>query len=1022
MHFDIEISISLDFKPYNFVEKAKNQNYKAVVKNKTIFKSCLSGCLYFLLAVFIAFSCSKPEKKVSTNEKIDDIKLLLELSTKVYSKQQNKSLQYALTALELSRKKNDKVSEAYALTTVADIYFKLSFFRKAQTFYLQAAKLYKKQENNTMLNSVSQSIGDTYYKLNISDTALNYYETSLKGFQEVGDRLSIGNAFRKIGNVYWITNNFDKSLEYYLNTLKIYEDNKYLDGLAKVYVNIGLIYSVTDNYDKALEYFSKSKHILETHPDIDILADLFFRMGDVYAKKNLNKLSLAYYDSSLFLLDSVSNKLTTATVLKQKSGVLNKLNKPELALQTALKALKIGETYDNKWFHASIHNTLANLLTAQKRYPEAFAHLNQAGVLAKSLKAWPILKENYDSWSNYYASIGDYKQALNFYSKYHQINDSIQHYDRNERIIQLQTKYDSERNKKELIQKEEEIKQNKKKLQKQKYQLYIFAFGVIVVMMLSVALYRQYKILEIKGKKIERINEELDQRVKERTSALRLTQFSIDQASDPIFWISSGGDYVFVNKSACEKLGYSRENLMKMSVTDIIPNFNQHDWMQFWEIIKKEKSFTFESLHQKNSGKTFPVEIILNYVDHEGNEYAFAYVRDFTDRKQREENLKKAKEKAEEADKLKSAFLANMSHEIRTPMNAIIGFSDLLINDDYSVEEKSEFGNLIKNSGTSLLKLIDDIIDISIMEAGHLKFNKSAIHLNSHLNEIILFFQEEKVRQGKPEVNFILTTPPCSDNILIETDPVRFRQVINNLAGNALKFTDSGTIEIGYEQGKDPILHFYVKDSGIGIRPEKIGLIFERFNKLDDDRRVYAGTGLGLTISKKIIEEMGGFMYVESEFGMGSKFSFTLPYSQSENFIHKDLINLDTSKRELTFNWVDKKILIVEDVDSNYIFLDTVIQKTKAQIFWAKNGKQAVEMAEEIKPSLVLMDIQLPEMSGYEATRLIRKNNPGLPIIAQTAYAFSGEKEKIISAGCNDYITKPIKPKALIEIMSKFLQ
>lgn len=992
------------------------------MKNKTIFKNCISGCLYFLIMFLIAFSCSQPQKKAAARgEKIDDIKLLLDLSTKVYSKQQNKSLQYALTALELSRKAHDELAEAFALTTVADIYYKLSFYRKAQTFYYQAAQLYRKQENNKMLTSVSQSLGDTYYKLSINDTALECYISSLKGFQEIGDRLSIGNTFRKIGNVYWVTNNFDKSLEYYLNTLKIYEDNKDMEGLAKVYINIGLIYFVTDNYDKALEYFSKSKRILETHPDVDILADLYFRLGDVYARKNLNKLSLAYYDSSLVLLDSVSNKLTTATVLKQKSYVLQKLNKPDKALQTALDALKIGETYDNKWFHASIHNTLATFLTSQKKYPEALSHLKLAGELAKSLKAWPILKENYEAWSKYYSSIGDYRQALAFYTKYHQINDSIQHNDRNERIIQLQTKYDSEKNKKELIQKEEVIKQNQKKLQKQRYQLYIFAFGVLLVLFLSVALYRQYKILEIKGKKIERINEELDQRVKERTSALRLTQFSIDQASDPIFWISSDGDYVFVNKAACDKLEYSRENLMNMSVTDIIPNFNQHDWMQFWDIIKKEKSFTFESLHRKKSGKTFPVEIILNYVDHEGKEYAFAYVRDFSERKQREENLKKAKEKAEEADKLKSAFLANMSHEIRTPMNAIIGFSDLLINDDYTEEEKSEFGNLIKNSGTSLLKLIDDIIDISIMEAGHLKFNKSSIHLNSHLNEILLFFQEEKARQGKSNVNFILTTPPDSDTILLETDPVRFRQVINNLAGNALKFTETGTIEIGYEYGVDPVLHFYVKDSGIGIRPEKIGLIFERFNKLDDDRRIYAGTGLGLTISKKIIEEMGGFMYVESEFGLGSKFSFTLPYSRSATMNLDRMIDLDNAKQELTLNWADKKILVVEDVDSNYLFLETIIQKTKAKIFWAKNGKQAVEMTEVVKPHLILMDIQLPEMSGYEATRLIRKTNPDLPIIAQTAYAFSGEKEKIINAGCNNYITKPIKPKVLMEIMSKYL-
>ncbi len=975
----------------------------------------------FLVTFLLFSSCSLSDKKKDTlSPGVDNVQILLDLSTKVYEKQHEKALQYALTALELSRKKNDNEAEASSLKTIADIFYKFNFYRKALPYYNSSLTLFQNQSNSSLINISNQSIGDIYYKLNFSDSALIFYNRALKGYQEKGTKIGIGTSLLRIGNVYWTTNNYDKALEYYINSLLIYEDINYTAGLARVYINIGSTYFVTEYYDKAIEYFLKSKQILDEHHDSDVLAELYLRMGETYAKKNLHKEAIQYYDASLALYDSTSNNLNKAWVYKAKSNTLHELKRYDDALELANTALKIGEIYDDKWFNASINNTLANYFLEKHVYAEALIHLKKAASIASSLKSWSILKENYLSFSRYYSLKGDYKSSLVYYKNFQRMSDSIQNKERNDRIAKLQTRFESEHNKRELQLKEQELKNNKAKLQKQRYQLYFFGFGVVVVLFLSFALYRQYKILELKGRKIERINEELDQRVKERTSALRLTQFSIEQASDPIFWLSPSGKYIFANKSACENLEYSKDQIVTLSITDIIPNFNSDDWQQFWNIIKKDKSLILESFHKKKSGKAFPVEIILNYIAHEGNEFAFAYVRDNTERKLREENLKKAKDKAEEADKLKSAFLANMSHEIRTPMNAIIGFSDLLISNEYSEEEKFEFGNLIKNSGSSLLKLIDDIIDISIMEAGHLKLNISSVHVNNHLNEILMFFQEEKERLGKSIVDIKLNIPPNSNKIIIDTDPIRFRQVITNLVGNALKFTESGSIEIGYNIGNDPVLHFYVKDSGIGIKAEKIDMIFERFNKLEDDRRIYAGTGLGLTISKKIVEELGGFMYVESEYAKGSTFSFTLPYYRSEYFQKEEPVETDIPRNK-KYLWEDKKILIVEDVDSNYLFLETLIGKTKAKVTWAKTGIQAINLCEKIKPDIILMDIQLPELNGYEATKQIRLSNKDVPIIAQTAYAFSGEKEKIKNAGCNDYITKPINPGILMETINKYL-
>jgi PAS domain S-box-containing protein len=695
---------------------------------------------FILIPVLFFLSCAKTENTKRAPESVDNIQILLDLSTKVYDKQHNKSLQYALTALDLSRKRKDVESEALSSKTVGDIYNKLNYSVKALPFYKSSLELFKKLNNDSLIISTYQSMGDVYYKLNLSDSALHFYNIVLKKNQEKGDRLAIGTTFLRIGNVYWVTNNYDKSLEYYLNTLSIYEDLRYSSGLARIYINIGLIYYITEYYDKSLEYFIKSEEILETQEDSEVQAELFFRMGDTYFKKKMPKEALKYYDNSLHIYESSSNDFRKAWVYQSKSQTLHSLGKIDEAIKLANSAIKIGQVYDDNWFNSSLHTHLANYLIDKGSFREALINLKKGGELAGNLKVWSLLKDNYMGYSKYYAALGEYKTSLNYYQKFQQISDSIQNKERNERIAQLQTRFESERNKRELQVKEKEIVQNKAKLQKQKYQLYIFAFGVVLVLFLSFGLYRQYKVLELKGKKIERINEELDQRVKERTSALRLTQFSIDHASDPMFWLSPSGNYIFANTSGCENLEYSKEKLEQLSITDIIPNFTYADWQHFWEFIKKDKSFTLETIHKKRSGKTFPVEIILNYVAHEGSEFAFAYVRDISERKQREENLRKAKEKAEEADKLKSAFLANMSHEIRTPMNAIIGFSDLLISDEYTEEEKIEFGNLIKNSGSSLLKLIDDIIDISIMEAGHLKMNKTSVNFNYILYVSVLFF------------------------------------------------------------------------------------------------------------------------------------------------------------------------------------------------------------------------------------------------------------------------------------------
>ncbi len=395
--------------------------------------------------------------------------------------------------------------------------------------------------------------------------------------------------------------------------------------------------------------------------------------------------------------------------------------------------------------------------------------------------------------------------------------------------------------------------------------------------------------------------------------------------------------------------------------------------------------------------------------------------RDITERKHAEEDLKIALEKAKESDRLKSAFLSTMSHELRTPLNGIIGFSEILANSELSVDEVKDFSSNILTSGNDLLQIINDIIDISLIEADEIKISKEKFYINKTLKDIHnTFFNYDKIQNN--QIDLIINNELEEGEDIIYTDETKFRQILNNLIKNAFKFTHQGTIEFGYTVKKDndiPFLQFYVKDTGIGIPEDKQSIIFERFRQADDSHtRKYGGIGLGLAITEKLLKLLGGKIWVESEEGKGSTFFFTLPFDPDEK-----PISTDAKAEKIFYDWKDKTILVVEDNTIVYQFIELALKKTKAYLLWTKRGKDAISTFESNKEiDLVLMDIQLPDISGYEVTKQLKKINKDIPVIAQTAYALEGDKEKSLEAGCDDYITKPIKPKKLLSLIDKYLK
>jgi len=393
-----------------------------------------------------------------------------------------------------------------------------------------------------------------------------------------------------------------------------------------------------------------------------------------------------------------------------------------------------------------------------------------------------------------------------------------------------------------------------------------------------------------------------------------------------------------------------------------------------------------------------------------------------------------AKQRAEESDRLKSAFLANMSHEIRTPMNGILGFAELLKKPDLSGEDQQDYIRIIEKSGVRMLNIINDIVDISKIEAGLMKLNIQETNINEQIEFIYTFFKPEVEAKG---MKLSFSTPLTAKEASISTDREKVYAILTNLVKNAIKYSKEGSIEIGYTIADTQgiaYLRFYVKDTGIGIPKDRQEAIFERFIQAEiSDRMAIQGAGLGLSITKAYVEMLGGEIWVESNpnpnskpdslrnrEGAGSTFYFTLPYGTDPL---KERADQQQEPSDKTYQIRKLKILIAEDDEISKMLMGKTLNVFGKHILKANNGREAVDACQKNPDiDLVLMDIQMPEMGGHEATRQIREFNKEVVIIAQTAYGISGDREKAIEAGCNDYISKPINVDILFALILKYFK
>jgi len=483
------------------------------------------------------------------------------------------------------------------------------------------------------------------------------------------------------------------------------------------------------------------------------------------------------------------------------------------------------------------------------------------------------------------------------------------------------------------------------------------------------------------------------------------------------------GKIVFCNRSLLEVSEYTFEELTEKNLFDIfVPLESQEQLgLLFSKALSGDESaLNFEADFLTKSGKILLVSFNCTLLkDEDGKISGVAGIgENITKRRQTEAELLKSKIKAEESDKLKSIFLANMSHEIRTPMNSIMGFSGLLGEEDLTEESRNQYIDIIKSSSNRLLQLINDIIDLSKLEAKQLAVNLSECNLSVLLLNSVESFRKSELLLKKPEIKLRLNLPEEIDKVRFLSDGVRVQQVLDNLLTNAIKYTKKGRIDVGCEidgSKENELIKIYVKDTGIGISPEMQEIVFERFRQVEEGR-YHEGAGLGLSISKGIVELLGGKIWFTSEINKGSTFYFAIPYiisNKNTETVPKSCIYLPDIK--------GKKVLIAEDDYNSFRFLELFLSKQDAVLSHAENGKILLSMIEASLPDLILLDINMPVMNGFEVLGEMKRRGLNTKVIAQTAYAMPDEKERCLSSGCNGYISKPIKKEELFRVINDVL-
>ncbi|MFA5417428.1 MAG: ATP-binding protein [Bacteroidales bacterium] len=869
---------------------------------------------------------------------------------------------------------------------------------------------------------VNMGLGQIAYIEVEYKSCLEYYFTGLSYAEQSNDDPYIADIYYKIAIVYFVLNDYENAHYYLHKSLDSGFGEKPQNYLEYQLIS-GDIYLEEGQLDSAFNCFHRAKDLAESNPGnfsnlgtiYSSLAKYYITINDLVEAENNCMLSIKYYglDNSIERMAAIYTYL--AHIYSLKNDYQNTLKYNKLALR---KRKQVGI---NSLIISSLNNVGGNFVKLGEM-DSALYYFNRALSIEKINKNDFYESGIYKNMYLLYLKTNENQNALKYYRLYRDFNDSVLMNKNNKAITQMRIKYDLEK---------EKSKYTAFELSKSRTIMFIlisFSVVLLCVLMLLLKKFRQKrqdnKLLQEKNKTIQIQNQQLDNTLSElKTSEQKYRTLSNNLPGLIFRLVLYPVEYMILyNKLLPQLTGYTEEVLSEKYDNSLNQMILPDDLIALQGARKnaiaqsKPYNIIYRFVHQGSALKYFN-EIGIPIRDPSSQHTMIdGLIFDVTDKKITEHELMLALEKAQESDRLKSTFLSTLSHELRTPLNAIIGFSNI-IDVTTPMTKVFDYLSIIRRSGDHLLELVEDLFDISLIETNNISIHLTVGNLAETMKMVDNIIRNEQIKLSKSHVTINLNLPEDAA-LTINTDLRKLKQILINLLKNALKFTSAGSIDYGFKLEKHEdrnYYRFFVKDTGIGIQANKLSFIFDVFRQADDSHtRQYEGAGIGLSVVKRYVELLGGRIWVDTAVGKGSAFYFTLSAdSHGQELIDPvDIVAPDDMIQS------SKTILIVEDIASAHVLLKILLEKEGFRTIWAKNGQEAVEFCHTIPEiNLVLMDLKMPGMSGFEATRIIKQDFPNLSIIAQTAYAVEGDRQQALEAGFDDYIEKPIQKNKLLRLV-----
>jgi signal transduction histidine kinase/CheY-like chemotaxis protein len=853
------------------------------------------------------------------------------------------------------------------------IIISLTSFSQEETFQKEFNKLEEKLKSSDKLGPRITTCREII-ELSFPDH-LNYVqkycEELVKLAESANNNDSKAFAYYYLGEFFLKKDDFENAEKNYQEALILYQSIKNVSQIAQIYHNLGLVNQYLNHYDKALSYYQKSVELAESLGNKESAAISYQDIGTLYFDIQKNSLSQHYYEKAIEIYRESNNEERIAAIY-QNIGVLHySWGNFEKSLEFYKKSLNIYESRNDK---RNIGISLSNIGLVHEeneRFNEALEYYLKALLVFEEIDSKPTLVYIFYNLGSLYRNIKNYDRSYEYFEKGLKLSVEISMRDYiSYNYEALSGLYEETGNySKALFYYKEYVQVKDSLLNEEKFKQ---------IQEIEAQFQNAQHQKEIEYLKIDQDLKELQLKKKEIQNLVLVISSMLTIIIALILWWFNRSQ-----KKSAKKLEIEIEERIKTEN----------------KLIEIKDDLELRVLHRTADLEQSNKKLFLEVEEH----------------KKTAESLIIAKNKAEEADRLKSNFLANMSHEIRTPMNAISGFSQMLAFDDLNTEKRKDYADKVMDGCKSLTNLIDEIMDFAEVDSGDIAIDKNEFNPHPMLEYLSDKFTNEILIKGKDNLKLIYHNENSENDLVISTDATRLKQIISILLDNAIKFTKEGVVEFGFTHPNDKELHFFVKDTGIGIDDKYEDIIFERFRQIDDGiSKTYGGAGIGLSVAKKLVELLGGRIWLDSSLNRGSTFYFSIPFNVDyETVLEKEPEEID---------WSDKVILVAEDKKINFEIIKETLSPTNVNLIWTKNGEEALKQIESgDKIDLVLMDIQMPVMDGYECTKRIKEINKDIPVIAQTAYALPQDSYKCFDAGCDDYIAKPISLNQFIEKIKKNL-